>query len=638
MTFLYKNNAISRLKVGIAPADVSFPVLDGEGVKFPVIAMPGDFFFVTIDDRRTGQVEICKCTARSADVLTVERAQEGTVAQSFAKDATVANRFTAGTLDIILATSGYTKPEADGKFVDVAGDAMTGPLVLPGAPGAANQAANKGYVDAQVATRTPEAPSDGVTYGRRNAVWIAVVRTVDYTAADVLAKLLTVDGSGSGLDADLLDGHDTSYFATQAGLNSAVINIGSNTSAISALDTRVTGTETVNTTQTADIASLQANKADIASPTFTGDPKAPTPVPGDNDTSIATTAFVTAAVSVFSATQGTRDDAQDAAIALRLTDAPVDGLVYGRKNNAWATVIGGAHTDDSPPAGPLQDGQLWWQTSTGCLFIWFVDANSSQWVQISGPTVVSSAPPLGQCYLVLSGSNLVLQRENGTQLWINGRNETIPAAGVTLAPTGTALATFYFIYAYMNAGVMTLEYSATFPTTEAAGTNVNGMRVKIGDPTRTLVGGWISGTAGSWDASVTRGASWFNPKAKTDRSALQSPTTTSTAQVELNTSLRLDVVVLSGREVRFSYTGTLTVSLSTADVYSGVGVDGNTSLFGSLRAARVNGTAGSAGLPMFIGGSSLFSEGKHFVTALGFVSASNTGTWSASWMEATIQG
>ncbi|WP_025727700.1 tail fiber protein [Heyndrickxia ginsengihumi] len=33
-----------------------------------------------------------------------------------------------------------------------------------------------------------------------------------YTASDVLAKLKTVDGSGSGLDADLLDGHDSNYF------------------------------------------------------------------------------------------------------------------------------------------------------------------------------------------------------------------------------------------------------------------------------------------------------------------------------------------------------------------------------------------------------------------------------------------
>lgn len=38
-------------------------------------------------------------------------------------------------------------------------------------------------------------------------------------------------------------------------------------------------------------------KAAIFSPTFTGDPKAPTPTAGDNDTSIATTAFVTTAMS-----------------------------------------------------------------------------------------------------------------------------------------------------------------------------------------------------------------------------------------------------------------------------------------------------------------------------------------------------
>ncbi len=35
-----------------------------------------------------------------------------------------------------------------------------------------------------------------------------------YTAADVLAKLLTVDGAGSGLDADLLDGQSSAFYAT----------------------------------------------------------------------------------------------------------------------------------------------------------------------------------------------------------------------------------------------------------------------------------------------------------------------------------------------------------------------------------------------------------------------------------------
>ena len=36
----------------------------------------------------------------------------------------------------------------------------------------------------------------------------------DITASDILTKLKTVDGQNSGLDADMLDGHDTDYFAT----------------------------------------------------------------------------------------------------------------------------------------------------------------------------------------------------------------------------------------------------------------------------------------------------------------------------------------------------------------------------------------------------------------------------------------
>lgn len=39
---------------------------------------------------------------------------------------------------------------------------------------------------------------------------------VSYTAADVKAKLITVDGAGSGVDADLLDGQDGSYYGNIA--------------------------------------------------------------------------------------------------------------------------------------------------------------------------------------------------------------------------------------------------------------------------------------------------------------------------------------------------------------------------------------------------------------------------------------
>ena len=39
---------------------------------------------------------------------------------------------------------------------------------------------------------------------------ITKLPSASYTANDVLAKLLTVDGAGSGLDADLLDGLSSS--------------------------------------------------------------------------------------------------------------------------------------------------------------------------------------------------------------------------------------------------------------------------------------------------------------------------------------------------------------------------------------------------------------------------------------------
>jgi hypothetical protein len=41
----------------------------------------------------------------------------------------------------------------------------------------------------------------------------AKLNSASYTAADVLAKLLTVDGSGSGIDADLLDGNSSAFYA-----------------------------------------------------------------------------------------------------------------------------------------------------------------------------------------------------------------------------------------------------------------------------------------------------------------------------------------------------------------------------------------------------------------------------------------
>ena len=58
--------------------------------------------------------------------------------------------------------------------------------------------------------------------------------TGDQTAAEILTALKTVDGTGSGLDADLLDGQSSAYYATAAAVSSNTTAIATNASGIAA--------------------------------------------------------------------------------------------------------------------------------------------------------------------------------------------------------------------------------------------------------------------------------------------------------------------------------------------------------------------------------------------------------------------
>ena len=51
------------------------------------------------------------------------------------------------------------------------------------------------------------------------------LNTASYTAADVLSKLLTVDGVGSGIDADLLDGQSSAYYRDAGNINAGTLAV-----------------------------------------------------------------------------------------------------------------------------------------------------------------------------------------------------------------------------------------------------------------------------------------------------------------------------------------------------------------------------------------------------------------------------
>ena len=93
---LFANNAQSTLASPISASATSCTLASGTGSKFPN-PTTGQAFKMTFTDAATGLLdEIVLCTARSADVCTIVRGQEGTTAISWLTGDLASNYFTAG--------------------------------------------------------------------------------------------------------------------------------------------------------------------------------------------------------------------------------------------------------------------------------------------------------------------------------------------------------------------------------------------------------------------------------------------------------------------------------------------------------------------------------------------------------------
>ena len=103
MAIKFTNNAQTTLAAGITNVATSLTVATSSGALFPAITSP-DYTYVTIINANTPTVfEIVKVTARSGDVFTITRAQEGTTAQAWATGDKVELRLTAFMLAEALA-------------------------------------------------------------------------------------------------------------------------------------------------------------------------------------------------------------------------------------------------------------------------------------------------------------------------------------------------------------------------------------------------------------------------------------------------------------------------------------------------------------------------------------------------------
>ena len=116
-----------------------------------------------------------------------------------------------------------------------------------------------------------------------------------YTAMDVLNKIKTVDGNGSGINADLLDGQEGTYYLNASNINAGTINdarlpdtITSSITGNSATATKLATARTINgklfdgsaniTVSDSSAVKLTGNETIAGVKTFTSSPIVPTPI------------------------------------------------------------------------------------------------------------------------------------------------------------------------------------------------------------------------------------------------------------------------------------------------------------------------------------------------------------------------
>jgi len=111
--------------------------------------------------------------------------------------------------------------------------------------------------------------------------------------------------------------------------------------------------------------------------------------------------------------------------ALNFPTSPSDGDEYNGfywddTLGAWKRITEGSvspiTSGTTPPAAPAS-GELWWDSETGILYIYYTDTDSSQWVEVSGTPisfnelndmddVVLTSPANGES-LIYNGTNWV---------------------------------------------------------------------------------------------------------------------------------------------------------------------------------------------------------------------------------------
>jgi hypothetical protein len=220
----------------------------------------------------------------------------------------------------------------------------------------------------------------------------------------------------------------------------------------------------------------------------------------------------------------------------------------------------------------------------------------------------------------VSATQLRLARRNGRRVFINDANVVIPSTAPTLSNSGLSASTLYYVYAYVNAGTLTLEASATAYATDST----YGHQVKSGDSTRTLVGMVRTNASSQFVDSAGQRLvrSWaHDPGVATTALFTANRSTSSLTAVELNSEIRNEVLLWAGETWDLSFLGAGVNATASGWTISAVAIDGTTAENGGCLATTVDAVPVVASAYR-----DNLSEGYHYATVVGSVNA-GTGTW-----------
>jgi len=123
MAVLFANNATGRLASSVSLAQTTISLQGGQGARFPSPS-GGDWFPVTAI-KPNGDLEIMRCTARTGDVLTVQRGQEQTSPMEFLPGERVELRMTRQAIIEITSGVELRVTDLEGRTL-TAGNGLTG--------------------------------------------------------------------------------------------------------------------------------------------------------------------------------------------------------------------------------------------------------------------------------------------------------------------------------------------------------------------------------------------------------------------------------------------------------------------------------------------------------------------------------